>query len=65
MNEEIKKLEEQIKTKETEVTRLKLQLLKSKLKQQFEEQSEIKDVTFGDYQIMEKIIKVWNDGLNK
>lgn len=65
MNEEIKKLEEQIKTKETEVTRLKLQLLKSKLKQQFEEQSEIKDVTFGDYQIMEEIIQVWNDGLNK
>ena len=58
-------LEKQIKTKETEVTRLKLQLLKSKLKQQFEEQREIKDVTLGDYQIMEEIIQVWNDGLNK
>lgn len=65
MNEEIKKLEEQIKTKETEITKLKLQLLKSKLKQQFEEQSEIKDVTLGDYQIMEEIIQVWNDGLKK
>lgn len=65
MNEEIKKLEEQIKTKETEVTKLKLQLLKSKLKQQFEEQNEIKDVTLGDYQIMEEIIQVWKDGLKK